>query len=79
MPGIKTAAYLKLIFFTYTLMSKSYFVDHFFHRTNLRGFRYSKYGSCYDYHNITVLNNYHMFIMLRTNIFLKTVKGVLAV
>ena len=62
MSSIKAAAYLKLNFFTYILMSKSYFVEHFLRRTNLRGFHYFAYGGCYNYHIITVLNIYHMFL-----------------
>ena len=38
--GTKTASYLKLKFFTFILMSKSYFVEHFFRRTNPCGFHY---------------------------------------
>ena len=34
MSGIKAAAYGELNFFIYLLMLKSYFVEHFFHRTN---------------------------------------------
>ena len=56
MSGIKAANYLKFI-----LLSKSYFVEHFFRRTNLPGFHYFAYGGYYKYHIITVLNNYRMF------------------
>ena len=52
-------------------MLKSYFVEYFLCRRNLRGFCYFEYVSCNNYDIITVLENYH--------ILLKQVKSPLAV
>ena len=42
-------------------ISKSYFAEHFFCRTNLRGFHYFAFGACDNYQVITILNNYYTF------------------
>ena len=54
-------------------MSKSYFVEQFFGRTNICGFHNCAYGGCCNYH-ITALNNYHIFSSRWEQIFLKKLK-----
>ena len=62
---------LKLNIFMSVLLSKSYFVEHFFRGTNSLGFHYFVYGGCHNYRIITVPNNYHM---LHANILQKKLK-----
>ena len=61
------------------LMSKSYFVEHFLRRTNLRGFHYFAYGVCNNFklsQSSIIITCFHHVAHKH---YFKKVKGVLPV